>query len=163
MLSTTGQSTVEGGSAVHALFLVVNVASGSAGLLLGPVALLAPKRRGLHTRIGLAYQGAIAGVATSAVALAALAWGRLWWLALIAVATEAAALGGLAARRRRFAGWLPWHVSLMCGSYVSLVTALLVVNWSSALAWILPTVVLSPAIAVLAARAREAERGLRFG
>jgi len=41
----------------------------------------------------------------------------------------------------------------MAGSYVSLVTALLVVNWSSPLAWILPTVIGTPLIARSAARA----------
>ena len=41
----------------------------------------------------------------------------------------------------------------MCGSYISLVTALLVVNWGSPLAWILPTVVGSPLIAVTSRRA----------
>jgi len=41
----------------------------------------------------------------------------------------------------------------MCGSYVSLVTALLVVSWDSPLAWILPTVIGSPLIARARARA----------
>ena len=45
------------------------------------------------------------------------------------------------------------HVGLMAGSYVSLVTALLVVNWSNPLAWILPTVIGTPLIARATARA----------
>jgi hypothetical protein len=140
---------------IHSLLLAAHVAAGSAGLLLGPVAMAAPKRRGRHTRVGYAYQLAVAGLAVTAVGLASLAWGRLWWLAAIAVATEAAALGGLWTRRRHFAGWIPWHVSLMCGSYISLVTALLVVNWSSPLAWVVPTVVGTPLIARRASRARR--------
>lgn len=135
------------------LLLGFHVAAGVAGLVIGPVAMTARKRRGLHTRAGLAYQAAVALLTTTAVGLAALEWGRLWWLALIAVATEAAALGGWWARRRAFRGWIRWHVQLMAGSYVSFVTAFLVVNWSSPLAWVLPTVVASPLIARASARA----------
>lgn len=72
---------------------------------------------------------------------------------MIAAATEAAALVGWFVRRRHRPGWLPWHVSLMCGSYVSFLTAFLVVNWHTPLAWILPTVIGSPLIAMSARRA----------
>jgi hypothetical protein len=137
--------------------LAVHVAAGVAGLVLGPLAMTAAKAPGRHTRAGAAYQEAVAVVTMSAVALAALAWARLWPLAVIAVATEAAALAGWWLARRRVAGWLRWHVGLVCGSYVSLVTALLVVNWSSPLAWVVPTLVGSPLIAVTAHRAATAE------
>ncbi|MGI8549830.1 MAG: hypothetical protein ACR2PL_03375 [Dehalococcoidia bacterium] len=139
---------------MHTLLLFIHICAGVTGLLLGPLAMTARKRRGLHTRAGTAYQVAVAVLTASAVGLAMLAWDRLWWFVLIAAGTEAAALGGLWVRRRRFAGWLPWHVSLMCGSYVSFVTALLVVNWGSPLAWILPTVIGSPLITRAAARVR---------
>jgi hypothetical protein len=146
----------------HAVLMVLHVGAGAAGLLLGPVAMLAPKRRGRHTRVGIGYQVAIAGVAGSAVGLALLDWRRLWWLALIGVATEAAALGGLWARRRRFRGWLPVHIRLMCGSYISLATALLVVNWGSPVAWVLPTLIGTPLIARAASRGgRRARRRAR--
>jgi hypothetical protein len=143
---------------MHALLLVVHVASGSAGLLLGPVAMIAPKRRGRHTRAGGAYQVAVGALTASAVGLALLDWRRLWWLALIAVATEAAAMGGLRVRRRRRPGWRSRHVRLMCGSYVSLTTALLVVNWGSPAAWVLPTVVATPLISWAARRADAVPR-----
>lgn len=138
---------------VPAVLLAGHIVAGSLGLVLGPLAMIASKRPGRHTRAGHAYQLAVAVLTVTAVALAALAWSRLWWLALIAVGTEAAALAGWWTRRRHFPGWLPWHIRLMGGSYVSLVTALLVVNWVSPLAWILPTVVGTPLIAVTAARA----------
>jgi hypothetical protein len=51
---------------------------------------------------------------------------------VIAGATLAAVLAGRELRRRHPPGWLPLHISLMCGSYVSLTTALLVVNLGSA-------------------------------
>jgi len=138
---------------VHTVLLAGHVVAGSAGLVLGPLAMTAVKRRGRHTRAGFAYQAAVFVLVATAVGLAALAWSRLWWLAAIAIATETAALGGWWTRRRRFPGWLAWHVRLMCGSYVSLFTALLVVNWGSVLAWVLPTVIGTPLIALTAARA----------
>lgn len=72
---------------------------------------------------------------------------------MIAVATESAALIGWIVKRRHPPGWLPVHVGFMCGSYVSFVTAFLVVNWESPLAWILPTLIGSPLIALAVRRA----------
>ena len=135
---------------MHTALLVLHVGSGSLGLLVAPFGMAARKRRGRHTSLGYVYVGLVSVLALSAVGLAAYHWGRLWWLAAIAVLTEAAALGGLVARRR---GWDAWHVSLMCGSYVSLVTALFVVNLGGPVAWILPTVVASPLIALTVRRA----------
>jgi hypothetical protein len=133
--------------------LAVHICAGVGGLLVGPIAMRAPKRRGLHTRAGLAYQVAVAVLAATALGLVVLAPGRLWGLGVIAVATEAAALAGLAVERRRAPGWLSWHIGLMCGSYISFVTAALVVNWASPLAWILPTIVGTPLIAAATAHA----------
>jgi hypothetical protein len=135
------------------VLLAAHITAGTAGLVIGPIAMAAPKRRGWHTRAGLSYQIAVAVLTTTAVGLAAMAPGRLWPLALIAVATESAALAGWLAQRRRTAGWLPRHVGFMAGSYVSFVTAALVVNWPDAWSWILPTVIGTPLIARAAARA----------
>lgn len=143
---------------MHGFLIIVHVLAGSAGLALGPVAMVAPKRRGLHTRAGSAYQIAVVALTTSATGLAILDWRRLWWLALIAVATEAAALGGVWVQRRRRHGWMVRHLRLECGSYVSLVTALLVVNWRSPVAWVLPTVIATPLIFWAANRAKSGTR-----
>jgi uncharacterized membrane protein len=136
---------------IHAVVLTIHIASGATGLLIGPLTMRAPKRRGLHTRLGTAYQVASAGLCTTAVGLVLL-HPVAWPLAPIAVATEAAALGGLLVRRAARPGWLPVHISLMCGSYVSFVTAFLVVNFpGSAIPWIVPTIVGTPLIAWSAA------------
>ncbi|MFC1411866.1 hypothetical protein ACEZCY_21665 [Streptacidiphilus sp. N1-12] len=132
---------------MHTWVLVVHVVAGSSGLLLGPVAMLARKGPGLHPRVGRAYQGATAALCLSAFGLVAYK-PALWWLGVIGTATWGAALGGWWVRRRGFDGWLAWHIGLMCGSYVSFVTAFLVVNlgFGSVLAWILPTLVGTPLI-----------------
>jgi hypothetical protein len=133
---------------MRAFLLTVHITTGSLALLVGPLAMLAPKRPGRHPRLGRAYQALIAALCLSACGLVVLN-PSLWWLGLIAAATWAAALGGWWMRRRQPRGWLQWHVSLMCGSYISLVTALLVVNMGigSPIAWLAPTLVGSPLIA----------------
>ncbi|MGC9665928.1 hypothetical protein ACNTMW_05155 [Planosporangium sp. 12N6] len=139
---------------MRTVLLAVHIAAGATGLLLGPAIMLAPKRPGWHPRLGLVYQALVALLCLTSIGLVAFKpW--LWWLAVIGVATWAVALAGWWMRRRRPAGWLPMHISLMCGSYISFVTAFLVVNLGldSPVAWVLPTVVGSPLIALAVVRA----------
>jgi hypothetical protein len=146
---------------LRALLLIVHISAGCAGLLIGAAALAARERRRWHVRFGLAYQAVVAVMTTTAVALAATAAVTPWGLAVIAVATEGAAVTGWVVARRRRPGWLPLHISLMAGSYVSFVTAALVVNWSSPLAWVLPTLIGSPLIARAARRSGRRAPGAR--
>lgn len=142
---------------VHTILVALHVIAGVAGLAAGPAAMLVPKGR-LHARLGLAYQGCVAVLTVTAVGLVLFDPARLAALGLVAVLTEAAALGGWLLARRRPAGWRPWHVRLVAGSYVSFVTAFLVVQWPHPVGWILPTLVGSPLIAWASARA--ARRGV---
>lgn len=141
---------------MHVALLGAHISAGVVGLLIGPLTFLASEHAGWHRRLGIAYQGAVAVVAVSALGLVASAPGRLWWLGLVAAATEIAALAGWLARRRHHPGWLPHHIRLMCGSYLSLVTAAVVVNWASPLAWVLPTLVGAPLINLTVRRATPA-------
>jgi len=135
--------------------LAVHIASGSAGLILGPLAMRAPKRRGRHTRIGETYHWVMLTVCVSAVGLSALAWSRIWWLTPIAVFSYANAFVGYLAAKHRRAGWLRPHIGGMGGSYIALVTALLVVNFGGRplILWFIPTLVGTPIIALATARA----------
>jgi hypothetical protein len=128
--------------------LIIHIMSGSLALLAGPVAVTLPKRHGWHTRVGTGYVALVGLMSVSAIGLAAMK-PALWWLGVIAGATLAAVLAGRELRRRQPPGWLPLHISMMCGSYVSLTTALLVVNLGlgSVFAWTLPTIVGTPLIA----------------
>lgn len=58
-----------------------------------------------------------------------------WWLIPFALGTQAAIVVG------RRTSHPARRIRLLGGSYVSLVTAFLVVSWESPLAWILPTLV----------------------
>jgi hypothetical protein len=136
--------------------LRAHIALGTAGLILGPVAMTARKLLGLHTQAGEAYHWVMLSVYVSAGTLAILDWHRIWWFLPIAIGSYAFALLGYVVAKRRWHGWLRAHLAGQGGSYIAMVTALLVVNWesltgtrgvASAWAWALPTVVGSPIIA----------------
>ncbi|GAA2017688.1 DUF2306 domain-containing protein [Pseudokineococcus marinus] len=143
---------------LHTALLVPHVVAGGAGLLLGPVVMALPKRRDRHGLAGRVYVPVTVVMTTTALALAALDPGRLWGLAIIAAATLTTALAGAALARRRPPGWLAAHVRLMGASYLSFVTAFLLTQWSSPLAWVLPTLVGTPLIALAVHRLPPAAR-----
>jgi uncharacterized membrane protein len=128
--------------------LAIHIAAGTTGLILGPLAMRAPKRRGPHARLGETYHWMMLAVCVSAAGLAVLEWHRLWWFLPIAVFSYANALVGYVAIKRRPPGWLRLHVRGMGGSYIALVTALLVVSTRAQLlvAWFVPTIVGAPII-----------------
>lgn len=138
----------------HGLVLAAHVAAGSTGLILGPLTMLAPKRRGRHTQLGGPYHWATFAVFVTAIALVVSELDRLWWFIPLAGFSYGQALVGYLAVRRRRPGWLPRHVRGMGGSYIALVTALLVVNLGDQtfVVWLLPTVIGTPLIARAVAR-----------
>lgn len=124
-------------------------------LVLGLVAMSAWKRPGLHTRAGEVYHWVVLAVCATAGALAVLDWTRNWWFLPIAAGSYAFALLGYVAAKRRWPGWLSTHLAGQGGSYIAMVTALLVVNWqtvsgrpgrSTLWPWFLPTLIGSPII-----------------
>jgi hypothetical protein len=122
------------------LLLSVHVILGTTALLLGPV-WLALRRRGTSAEgAAAAYQGTVAAVALSGAWLAVTAPG-LQWLLPVAVLTEALALSGALARRRNWPGWRSWQPHLLGGSYIALVTALLVAETGIPVFWVLPALV----------------------
>ncbi len=125
------------------LLLGVHVAAGTSALLLGPLVLVARRWSRRQAAPAAGYQAAIAVLTTSALGLVCLAPSRLWWLAPFAIGTQAAVIGGwVLGRRESGGGATPGRIRLMGGSYVSLITALLVVSWgSNILAWVLPSIV----------------------
>ena len=120
---------------MRSVLLVSHIAAGVAGLVIGPAAIRAAMDDRRATGSFAAYLAAVTVLTVSAAGLVALQPGALWPFLLLALGTEAALLAARHARR------VDHHVRLVCGSYVSLVTALLVVSWGSILAWILPTVI----------------------
>ena len=98
-------------------------------MLIGPVALWARKRRGLHTRTGETYFWVVSAVCATGGALAIMKWERLRLFLLISVVTFALALLGYLAARKRWQGWLLAHVSGVTFSYASIAGAFVFTNW----------------------------------
>jgi hypothetical protein len=149
---------------MRTVLLVLHISAGAAGLLLGAAAIVQPKRPGWHARTASVYIIAVMIVCATAIGLVLLQPG-LWWLGLIAVATAGAALAGGVLAARRPPGWAGRSVRLLSMSYVSLVTALLVVSVPVPVTWAVPTLIGEPLIhrATRAARRREAMGASRSG
>ena len=152
--------------------LVFHIAAGTVGLVLGPIAMTAWKGSRLHAWAGELYHWTMLAVCVSAAGLAWLDWARNWWFLPIAVGSYAFALVGYVAAKRRWPGWLVAHVSGQGGSYIAMLSAVLVVNWqlltgtsgrSSLWPWILPTVVGSPLIAWVNVQVGRGRRPKRAG
>jgi hypothetical protein len=146
--------------------LAAHIAAGSAGLILGAVALLFEGAPTYRSRAGAAYVWAVTAVAASAVALVALDEWELWWILPLAVLACILAIAGYLAPGRRRAGWIRLYAHGQGGAYIALVTALLVVSLSGAAAgaaWIVPTVIGVALIERRVARIKESNRELNGG
>jgi hypothetical protein len=133
------------------LFLALHIVSGAAALALGAVALLASaRRRTTREPLLIAYLWAVFATGLTATVLALLDWSRLWWIVPLALLSYILALSGYVAVRRGGPKWVGAHG--LGGSYIALVTALLVVSagdistTAEIFAWILPTAVGVPLI-----------------
>jgi hypothetical protein len=137
---------------MRTVFLSVHVASGVVALVLGPLALLAARRQQQRS-FGLlrdAYYWTVLAVCASATAVSVLAWARLWWLVPIAALSYGLALAGHLGNRHNWPAWVRAHG--WGGSYIALVTALMVVAARGvsavleAAAWLLPAAIGTPLI-----------------
>ena len=146
--------------------LALHITAGSLGLALGPAALW--RSRGgpaAASGIGGAYLFSVLAVSLTALGLIALDWSDLWWLAILAAFSSSLAVAAFLASRLRFRGWERACAHGEGGSYIALVTALLVVSVDGPAAvatWILPTLAGLPLIEVRAARLRARERAEPF-
>jgi hypothetical protein len=140
---------------VREALLAVHVAVGTAALVLGPLWLGARLRHGRGLVPAAGYQGTVAGVACSGVALALSAPG-LAWLLPVAVGTEALAVAGALARHRGWSAWRTLQPHLLGGSYIALVTGLLIGSTGNPVWWALPALVGQVPIAVAKRRLHAA-------
>ncbi len=135
--------------------LIVHTLAGLIGLIVGPVAMFARKRNGLHTVSGTIYFYLMTLVCISGGTLAVLNWERSWWLLFVSIFSYGFCLRGYLAEKRRPSRWLKKHITGMLGSYVAMSTAFIVVNVGRVeilravppvFFWILPTLVAFPLI-----------------
>ncbi|MCZ8496968.1 DUF2306 domain-containing protein [Priestia megaterium] len=149
---------------LFAVILSIHIGLGMICLLSGAVSMLAPKKKGRHTRWGNVYHGAYAALAATAIILAIWKWNEIAYLFYIAVFSYGLAVYGYLARKQKWKSWLRHHISGMLGSYIGAVTALLVnigdgiplLNKLPALSyWFLPTIIGSPLIYIVGRRYRK--------
>ena len=128
-------------SLAFSTLLVVHIAAGLISVITGAIALLSPKQRGRHPRLGEVYCGALGVVFVTATVMAALRWAQSDYLFFLGSAAFAAGSIGYLARKRRWRGWLTVHIVGMSLSYIVLLTAFYVDNGPKLPLWDrLPTV-----------------------
>jgi hypothetical protein len=132
---------------VRELVLSVHVALGSGGLLLGPAWLAARARGRGAGGLAAGYQLVVLGITVSAGVLA-VTDPELSWLLPVAMGTEVLAVTGALARRRGWAGWRSWQPHLLGGSYIALVTGVLIAETGHPVFWVLPALLGQLPIAV---------------
>lgn len=117
------------------ILVACHILAGLTATLTGVAAMLAPKRRGPHPRRGRTYLGALTVTIATGTGIALTTWPRFWHLAALGTTAAALAGVGLAARRIRFRGWLPIHITTMASSYITMLTAFYVDNGPRLPAW----------------------------
>ncbi|GAB3742797.1 hypothetical protein [Microlunatus parietis] len=140
---------------MHQLVVVIHVIAGTAGLLLGPVAMIIDSRRfaaGRRTTgpVTAGYAVIVGVVCLSGSGLVLLARPDLWWLIPVSVLTFGLTVLAVESARRRYHGWTHGYVHGMGGSFIAQVTALVVVAFAidgplrggaELIAWLTPTAV----------------------
>jgi hypothetical protein len=104
------------GVALHVLVGLVCVVAGA-------IAMLSPKRSGRHPTFGTIYYWSLVAVFVSATGLSIVRWAEDYHLFILGLLALIAASLGRTARRRRWARWVPVHISGMGLSYILLLTA----------------------------------------
>lgn len=148
------------------VFLIFHIVSGTVCLIVGLLAAASRKRRGKHTRFGEIYHGSYVVVFITAVGTSVMHWQESAYLFYIALFSYGLALFGYVAGKMRWPHWLQMHIGGMLGSYIGIITAVLVVNvselplfqeWPGLVFWFLPTVIGTPII--IAVTRKRTERG----
>jgi predicted membrane channel-forming protein YqfA (hemolysin III family) len=120
--------------------IVIHIAAGLTAVVCGATAMLSPKRRGRHPHAGRYYLLALLTLFSTATAITIARPHTAYLLIVGAVALTAAGLG-YAARRIRWRGWLPFHITGMATSYIAMLTAFYVDNGPRLPVWkLLPRV-----------------------
>jgi uncharacterized membrane protein YeaQ/YmgE (transglycosylase-associated protein family) len=145
---------------MESVLLILHVVCGIAGLIIALGAFASKKRKGLHTILGNLYHWIFLVLSLSAVALSLLNWERLWWFLPIALFSYTFALVGFLAAKFKWSNWLRLHLTGQVGSFIAMITAVLVVNFGSGnfFVWFLPSIIGTPIIIWLA---RDIKAGRR--
>lgn len=148
---------------IHTILLILHIISGSFCLLLGAINLSVKKKKGWHTGIGEWYHNSYIIVFITSVGMAIIHWSESAYLFYIAFFSYGLAFLGYLAGKIRWRNWLIAHISGMAGSYIGIITAVLVVNGMNIplinqipplALWFIPTIIGTPIIFVVNRRYR---------
>ena len=113
------------------------------------------KKKGKHTISGEIYHGAYVIILVTSIVMSILHWEESQYLFYISLFSYSFAIMGYSAVKKKWKNWLSSHIGGMLGSYIGIVTAVLVVNVSNIplvnelpilLFWFLPTIIGTPMI-----------------
>ncbi|MEU0492090.1 hypothetical protein ABZ249_22890 [Nocardiopsis sp. NPDC006139] len=154
---------------VFSTLLACHVLAGLTATVCGAAAMLVRKRPRRHPFLGRAYGLALVVVVVTALGMGVLHWPHVNHLLVVAGVAAASAAVGYTARRVRWKGWLPWHISGMALSYIAMLTGFYVDNgprlplWNllpPVAFWFLPAAIGAPLLARALARHRTRPRQL---
>lgn len=146
---------VPSNSPIFLAIVALHVLLGLVAVLSGAIAMLSPKRHGRHPTFGAIYFWCLSAAVGLATALSVVRWKRDYPLFLFGAVAFTAALIARTARRQLWRRWVPWHITGMGISYISLLTAFYIDNGKSLPLWkqlptisywLLPTVIGVPLI-----------------
>ena len=133
----------------------IHISTAIVSFLIGPLAMRAPKKLGWHTQIGTAYSFLMLIVCVTAAILAVCNWQASANLFFVSVFSFSFLTMGWFAARNRKPGWVGKHITGMLGSYIALMTAVLLVgarhipllgDMPPIVVWILPTLIGAPLV-----------------
>lgn len=135
--------------------LILHILAGTVCLITGLISIRSNKKKGVHTIYGEIYHGSYVVIFITSLVMAIWNWNESAYLFYIALFSYGLALWGYLARKIKWKKWLPSHIGGMLGSYIGVLTAVLVVNQSkipflqdipSLIVWFFPTLIGTPLI-----------------
>lgn len=146
---------------MYTIFILLHILSGSSCLIIGLIVALSKKQVGKHTSLGEVYHWSYLVLFISSVVTSIIHWEESAYLFYIAIFSYGLALFGYLSGKLRVNHWLPKHIVGMLGSYIGIVTAVLVVNvatlsifehWPVFIFWLLPSIIGTPIIFIVGNR-----------
>lgn len=140
---------------LFSFFLITHIITGTICLIVGLFAILARKKNGNHTLLGSVYHWMYVIIFVTSIVMAMMHWEESSHLFFVAIFSYSFALVGYIAAKRKRKNWLSLHIPGMLGSYIGIITAILVNNGEDIILinqlpplilWFLPTIVGTPFI-----------------
>lgn len=149
------------------ILLVIHIIASCICLITGAISALVKKRRGVHTFNGEIYHATFIVILITSSYMAILHWSQSAYLLFIGIFSYSFALFGYLSKKLRWKNWLGKHIGGMLGSYIAILTALLVVNGHNIpiikqfpllIIWFLPTIIGTPIIFIVGKRYKHVKR-----